>query len=169
MSMRTFAETSSYFQIVQQNAALLLWKGEYHSVRKCLKVLQDHLVAEESESVTNCYQLKKLTLDGKMRLTGFVDTKPILYNILSVTKQKSRVIQTIADAKSNDESDMLLNNTDYFEALEDIKSRIKSAQYKAVLGANKELIELYWNIGQVIIAKECLNYKIPNSEVFTYL
>ena len=47
---------------------------------------------------------------------------------------------------------MLINNNEYFEVLESIKTRIKTAQYKAVLGANKELIDLYWNIGQVIIA-----------------
>ena len=47
---------------------------------------------------------------------------------------------------------MLINNNEYFTALEDIKARIKTAQYKAVLGANKELMELYWNIGKVIIA-----------------
>jgi len=47
---------------------------------------------------------------------------------------------------------MLINNKEYFEVLEAIKTRIKTAQYKAVLGANKELMELYWNIGQIIIA-----------------
>ena len=47
---------------------------------------------------------------------------------------------------------MLINNNEYFSVLEDIKSRIKTAQYKAVLGANKELIMLYWNIGNIIIA-----------------
>ena len=47
---------------------------------------------------------------------------------------------------------MLINNSDYFEVLDEIKTRIKEAQYRAVLGANKELIELYWNIGRVIIA-----------------
>lgn len=36
--------------------------------------------------------------------------------------------------------------------LEDIKTRIKTAQYKAVLGANQEMMELYWNIGKIIIA-----------------
>lgn len=46
---------------------------------------------------------------------------------------------------------MLINNSEYFSILEDIKTRIKTAQYKAVLGANKELMELYWNIGQIII------------------
>ena len=46
---------------------------------------------------------------------------------------------------------MLINNNEYFEVLNGIKARIKEAQYRAVLGANKELIELYWNIGNVII------------------
>jgi predicted nuclease of restriction endonuclease-like (RecB) superfamily len=46
---------------------------------------------------------------------------------------------------------MLINNNEYFKVLEDIKTRIKTAQYKAALGANKELMELYWNIGRIII------------------
>ena len=46
---------------------------------------------------------------------------------------------------------MLINNCEYFEVLDGIKARIKEAQYKAVLGANKELMELYWNIGKIII------------------
>ena len=47
---------------------------------------------------------------------------------------------------------MLINNNEYFAVLEDIKARIKTAQHKAVLGANKELVELYWNIGRIIIS-----------------
>ena len=47
---------------------------------------------------------------------------------------------------------MVINSKEYFSVLEDIKARIKTAQYRAVLGANKELIELYWNIGQIILA-----------------
>ena len=45
---------------------------------------------------------------------------------------------------------MLLNNPDYLKIVDRIKSDIKSAQYKAVVSANRELITLYWNIGQVI-------------------
>jgi len=41
---------------------------------------------------------------------------------------------------------MLINNNEYFAVLEDIKTRIKTAQYKAALGANREQIILYWNI-----------------------
>jgi len=46
---------------------------------------------------------------------------------------------------------MLMNNKEYFDVLADIKKRIKATQYKAVLGVNRELIFLYWNIGNVII------------------
>jgi predicted nuclease of restriction endonuclease-like (RecB) superfamily len=48
---------------------------------------------------------------------------------------------------------MLINSDEYFEVLEDIKRRIHEAQYKAVLGANREQINLYWNIGKAIIEK----------------
>ncbi|MCL2110944.1 MAG: PDDEXK nuclease domain-containing protein [Clostridiales bacterium] len=47
---------------------------------------------------------------------------------------------------------MLINNDEYFSVLDDIKTRIKTTQHRAVLGANKELMDLYWNIGQIIIA-----------------
>ena len=47
---------------------------------------------------------------------------------------------------------MLINSNEYFEVLASIKTRIREAQYKAALGANKELMELYWNIGKTIIA-----------------
>jgi len=46
---------------------------------------------------------------------------------------------------------MLINSNEYFAILDGIKTRIKEAQYKAVLGANRELMELYWSIGQIII------------------
>lgn len=47
---------------------------------------------------------------------------------------------------------MLINNKEYFDVLNEIKNRIKTAQYRAVLGANCEQIMLYWNIGNIIIA-----------------
>jgi len=47
---------------------------------------------------------------------------------------------------------MLINNNEYFSVLEEIKARIKTAQYKAVLGANRELINLHWHIGRIVIA-----------------
>ena len=45
---------------------------------------------------------------------------------------------------------MLINNSEYFEILNNIKEQIVNAQYRAVLGVNQEQIILYWNIGKTI-------------------
>lgn len=47
---------------------------------------------------------------------------------------------------------MLMNKNEYLDIVNTIKSNIRSAQYKAVVSANRELILLYWNIGNVINA-----------------
>lgn len=47
---------------------------------------------------------------------------------------------------------MLMNNKEYFETIESIKNEIKSAQYKAAVSVNRELIMQYYNIGKVINA-----------------
>lgn len=46
---------------------------------------------------------------------------------------------------------MLINNDNYFQVLESVKTQIQDAQYRAILGVNREQIILYWNIGKVII------------------
>lgn len=38
----------------------------------------------------------------------------------------------------------------YITIVENIKDRIRSAQHRAILNANKEMLTLYWNIGKVI-------------------
>ena len=48
---------------------------------------------------------------------------------------------------------MKLDN-DYIEWLNNIKSKIRTAQIKATLSANSELIRLYWNIGRDIFEKQ---------------
>lgn len=45
---------------------------------------------------------------------------------------------------------MLLNNNEYLDIIETIKTEIKSAQYKAAASVNRELIMLYYNIGRII-------------------
>jgi len=39
----------------------------------------------------------------------------------------------------------------YAKFLEDVKSRIRTAQVKAALSVNRELILLYWDIGKTIV------------------
>ncbi len=43
---------------------------------------------------------------------------------------------------------------DYGELLVEIKQRIRSAQYEALRAVNKELIALYWDIGQMIVSRQ---------------
>jgi hypothetical protein len=44
--------------------------------------------------------------------------------------------------------------TDYTDFLELLKARIQQAQTKAVLSANRELIQLYWDIGREIVHRQ---------------
>ena len=46
---------------------------------------------------------------------------------------------------------MLINDNEYLDIVETIKLEIKSAQYKAAVSVNRELIMLYYNIGKIII------------------
>ena len=48
----------------------------------------------------------------------------------------------------------MINNTEYNRLLNDIKDRIQTAQIKANLAVNKELIILYWKIGYSILQKQ---------------
>jgi predicted nuclease of restriction endonuclease-like (RecB) superfamily len=43
---------------------------------------------------------------------------------------------------------------DYRALLTDIKTRIRTAQIKASLSVNRELIQLYWGIGEVIVSRQ---------------
>ena len=54
---------------------------------------------------------------------------------------------------------MLINNDDYFQTLENIKTQIQNAQYRAILGVNQEQILLFWNIGRIIIEKSSYGNK----------
>ena len=45
-------------------------------------------------------------------------------------------------------------NSGYGELLGEIKTRIRAAQYEALRAVNKELITLYWNIGELIVQRQ---------------
>ena len=49
-------------------------------------------------------------------------------------------------------SDLIPN--DYIKLLAQIKERIRSAQYAALRAVNRELIALYWDIGQMIVTRQ---------------
>jgi hypothetical protein len=42
----------------------------------------------------------------------------------------------------------------YATLLTDLKQRIRAAQIRAALSVNRELIQLYWDIGRAIVAKQ---------------
>jgi predicted nuclease of restriction endonuclease-like (RecB) superfamily len=42
----------------------------------------------------------------------------------------------------------------YAELLEDLKSRVRTAQLKAAVAANRELVRLYWDIGRLIVQRQ---------------
>ena len=46
------------------------------------------------------------------------------------------------------------NQKDYSELLQNVKERIRSAQYDALKAVNKELIGLYWDIGKMIVERQ---------------
>ena len=43
--------------------------------------------------------------------------------------------------------------TNYTALLGEIKQRIRAAQYEALKAVNKKLIDLYWDIGRLIIER----------------
>lgn len=47
---------------------------------------------------------------------------------------------------------MLINSDEYMELIESVRSEIRSAQYRATLSVNRELILLYYKIGKIINA-----------------
>jgi predicted nuclease of restriction endonuclease-like (RecB) superfamily len=61
------------------------------------------------------------------------------------TKKRKRTVRERPSA---------MKGVDYQELLKDIKSRIQTAQVKASLSVNRELIQLYWDIGGSIVKRQ---------------
>ena len=76
-----------YFSIV--DVCGVLNDSDYQTARKYWKVLKGRLKKEGNETATNCYQLKMLAPDGKMRLTDVADTKQLFRVIQSIPSKKA--------------------------------------------------------------------------------
>ena len=50
--------------------------------------------------------------------------------------------------------EMAMMPADYVQWLADIKNRVLTARYKAVLAVNAELVSLYWHIGRDILQRQ---------------
>ena len=57
-------------------------------------------------------------------------------------------------APSNEKTAKIAHPNDYVELLNSVKKRIREAQYAALRAVNKELINLYWDIGRMIVARQ---------------
>lgn len=51
-----------------------------------------------------------------------------------------------------EENTMLMNSNEYLHIVESIKQEIRTAQYRAAVSVNRELLVLYHSIGEVINA-----------------
>jgi predicted nuclease of restriction endonuclease-like (RecB) superfamily len=48
----------------------------------------------------------------------------------------------------------LIKNSDYKAFIQDVKQRIQSAQIKAAIAVNQELLHLYWDLAELIVLKQ---------------
>ena len=71
-----------WFSVV--DICAVLTDSDYQTARKYWKVLKGRLTKEGNESVTNCYQLKMQSADGKFYLTDVADTEQVLRLVQSV-------------------------------------------------------------------------------------
>jgi predicted nuclease of restriction endonuclease-like (RecB) superfamily len=51
-------------------------------------------------------------------------------------------------------SDSLVESNDYKSFIQDVKHRIQSAQIKAAIAVNQELLHLYWDLAELIVLKQ---------------
>lgn len=86
-------EKETYYFSVVDIIAILIEK-DYQSARKYWKVLKGRIVKEGyNELVTNCYQLKLESADGKKYKTDVADIKTIFRIIQSVPSKKAEPIK----------------------------------------------------------------------------
>ena len=48
----------------------------------------------------------------------------------------------------------IARTADYPRLLSEVKERIRSAQYAALNAVNAQLVDLYWDIGQMIVERQ---------------
>jgi len=141
-----------WFSIVDIVAILI--DSDYQNARKYWKVLKGRLknegcelfgISEQlNELVTNCYQLKLLTPDGKMRLADVADTEQILRLIQSIPSKKAepfkiwlarvgreRIDETIDPELSIDRAIQNYRQLGYSESW--INQRVKSIEVRKSL------------------------------------
>ena len=79
-------EEKWYFSVV--DIVAVLTENDYQAGRKYWKTLKMRLNQEESDLVTNCYQLKMQSTDGKYYNTDVMTIEQILRLIQSIPSKK---------------------------------------------------------------------------------
>jgi len=122
----------------------VLTDSDYQTARKYWKVLKGRLIKEGNESVTNCYQLKMQSADGKYYSTDVADTEQILRLLQSIPSKKAepfklwlakvgseRIDETIDPEQSIDRAIHNYRRLGYSENW--INQRIKSIEVRKAL------------------------------------
>lgn len=87
------ADQEKYYFSVVDIVQVLTDSADYQTARKYWKVLKGRLKKEGNESVTNCYQLKLPSSDGKKYKTDMADLQGIFRLIQSIPSKKAEPIK----------------------------------------------------------------------------
>lgn len=87
------ADQEKYYFSVVDIVQVLTDSADYQTARKYWKVLKGRLKKEGNESVTNCYQLKLPSSDGKKYKTDMADLQGIFRLIQSVPSKNAEPIK----------------------------------------------------------------------------
>ena len=87
------AEQEKYYFSVVDIVQVLTNSVDYQAARKYWKVLKGRLLKEGNESVTNCYQLKLPSSDGKNYKTDVADLQGIFRLIQSIPSKKAEPVK----------------------------------------------------------------------------
>lgn len=85
--------TSTWFFSVIDIVQVLVQQAEYQTARKYWNKLKERLKKEDSESVTNCHQLKLPAADGKQYKTDVASPETLLRIIQSIPSPKAEPIK----------------------------------------------------------------------------
>ena len=110
-----------YFSVVDV-VGVLIDSVDYQAARKYWKVLKGRLIKEGNESVTNCYQLKLPSSDGKAYKTDVADLQGIFRIIQSVPSKKAEPIKQWLAQLGQQRVDQMIDPEQTFQmAVEDYR------------------------------------------------
>ena len=115
-------EQEKYYFSVVDVVGVLVDSVDYQTARKYWKVLKGRLVKEGNESVTNCYQLKMPSSDGKTYKTDVADLQGIFRIIQSIPSKKAEPVKRwLAEAGAQRIDQMIDPELTFQMAVEDYR------------------------------------------------